>query len=116
MVADATSKSEVADATVRVQADDFNQADEIRLLTQGNTDIGAVATFTGLCRSEGESLNALELEHYPGMAEAEIERCAADACKRWPIDGMTVIHRYGVTKVAVKDQKLTTLSSGAGCL
>ena len=85
----------VAVATVRVQADDFNQADEIRLLTKGNTDIGAVATFTGLCRSEGESLNALELEHYPGMAESEIERCASDACKRWPIDGMTVIHRYG---------------------
>jgi len=83
---------------VRVQAEDFDSTAEIRNLTSGRTDIGAVATFTGLCRSEGESLNALELEHYPGMAEAEILSAAEDACARWPIDGMTVVHRYGVIK------------------
>ncbi len=80
---------------IRVQADDFDQAAEIKKLTGGRTDIGAVATFTGLCRSEGESLCALELEHYPGMAEAQIRACAEQACTRWPIDGMTVIHRFG---------------------
>ncbi len=79
-----------------VQAEDFDQSAEIHAMTSGNKDIGAVATFSGLCRSEGESLNALELEHYPGMAEAEIERSAKEACTRWPIDGLTVIHRYGV--------------------
>ncbi len=83
---------------IRVQADDFNQSVEVEKLIKGRTDIGAVATFTGLCRSEGESLTALELEHYPGMAEAEITRSAVEACKRWPIDGLTVIHRYGVIK------------------
>ncbi len=81
---------------IRVQAEDFDQADEISSLTRGRTDIGAVATFTGLCRSEGESLSALELEHYPGMAEAKIMQAAQRACARWPLDGMTVIHRYGV--------------------
>ena len=85
----------VATSTIRVQAEDFDQQAEINLLTNGRTDVGAVATFTGLCRSEGETLSALELEHYPGMAEAEIERCAKEACDRWQIDGMTVIHRYG---------------------
>jgi len=85
----------VASPTVVVQSADFNQADEIKKLTNNRTDIGAVATFTGLCRSEGETLTALELEHYPGMAEAEIEKCATQACDRWPIDGMTVIHRFG---------------------
>lgn len=85
----------VASPTVVVQSADFNQADEIKKLTNNRTDIGAVATFTGLCRSEGETLTALELEHYPGMAEAEIEKCAKQACERWPIDGMTVIHRFG---------------------
>ncbi len=80
---------------IRVQADDFDQAAEIKKLTDGRTDIGAVATFTGLCRSEGESLSALELEHYPGMAEAQIRACAEQACACWPIDGMTVIHRFG---------------------
>ncbi len=81
--------------TVRVQREDFDQSAEIEALTKGRTGIGAVATFTGLCRSEGETLSALELEHYPGMAEGEIERCARAALERWPIDGMTVIHRYG---------------------
>lgn len=84
--------------TVRVQAEDFDAAQEAAKLTDGRTDVGAVATFTGLCRSEGESLTALELEHYPGMAEAEILSAAEAACARWPIDGMTVVHRFGVIK------------------
>ena len=83
---------------VKVQAEDFDQAAEIRKMTQGRYDIGAVATFTGLCRGEGATLSALGLEHYPGMAEAEIERSASEAIARWPIDGITVIHRYGVIK------------------
>lgn len=84
--------------TVLVQTEDFDAAAETQKLTAGRTDVGAVATFTGLCRSEGESLSALELEHYPGMAEAEILKAAEEACARWPIDGMTVVHRYGVIK------------------
>ncbi|MEP1205938.1 MAG: molybdenum cofactor biosynthesis protein MoaE [Rhizobiaceae bacterium] len=83
-------------AKVIVQSDDFDAAAEIRQLTEGKYDTGAVVTFTGLCRSEGDSLTALELEHYPGMAEAEIQRTSDEAIKRWPIDAMTVIHRFGV--------------------
>lgn len=78
-----------------MQAGDFDQAEEISKLTNGRTDIGAVATFMGLCRSEGEKLSALELEHYPGMAEAEIMTSAKEACERWQLDGLTVIHRFG---------------------
>jgi len=84
--------------TIRVQREDFDQATETAALTVGRTDIGAVATFTGLCRSESETLSALELEHYPGMAEAEIKRAAEAAMGRWPVDGMTVIHRFGKIK------------------
>ncbi|MEE9314400.1 MAG: molybdenum cofactor biosynthesis protein MoaE [Rhizobiaceae bacterium] len=87
-----------ATPNIRVQPEDFNQTIEIEKLTKGRADIGAVTTFIGLCRSEGESLNALELEHYPGMAEAEVTKSAQEACERWPIDGLTVIHRYGVIK------------------
>ena len=83
---------------VRVQREDFDQSAEIAALTEGRTDIGAVATFTGLCRSEGETLSALELEHYPGMAEGEIERCAEAALGRWSVEAMTVIHRFGRIK------------------
>lgn len=59
-------------------------------------DMGAIASFTGICRSEGGRLKALELEHYPGMAEAEITRIAGDACARWPVIGVLCIHRTGV--------------------
>jgi molybdopterin synthase catalytic subunit len=80
---------------VRIQAQDFDVADEIARLTDGRADIGAVVTFTGLCRDEQGALSALELEHYPGMAEAEIARIAAEAVQRWPLQGLTAIHRHG---------------------
>ncbi|WP_269931608.1 molybdenum cofactor biosynthesis protein MoaE [Aminobacter sp. HY435] len=80
---------------VRIQAADFDVAAEIALMTQGRTDVGAVVTFTGLCRDENGSLSALELEHYPGMAEAEIARIAQEASERWPLSGITAIHRFG---------------------
>lgn len=81
--------------TVSIQREDFDIAAEIAKLTAGRADIGAVVTFTGLCRDEAGALAALELEHYPGMAEAEIGRIAAEATKRWPLQGLTAIHRYG---------------------
>ncbi len=85
----------MADPVVRVQSEDFDVADEIRQLTAGRRDIGAVVTFTGLCRDEAGKLSALELEHYPGMAEAEISRIAAQAMERWPLTGLLAVHRFG---------------------
>ena len=83
--------------TIRIQQVDFDIASEIALLTRGRTDIGAVVSFSGICRGSegGDSISALTLEHYPGMAEAEIRRHAEDALARWPLDGLTVIHRFG---------------------
>ncbi|TPI79884.1 molybdenum cofactor biosynthesis protein MoaE [Mesorhizobium sp. B2-8-9] len=80
---------------IRIQREDFDVAAEIAGLAKGRTDIGAVVTFSGLCRDEQGALSALELEHYPGMAEAEIGRIAAEAAGRWPLQGLTVIHRHG---------------------
>ena len=62
--------------TVRLQREDFDAAAEAAALTRGRTDVGAIVTFTGLCRGaeSGEPIAALTLEHYPGMAEAEIAR------------------------------------------
>ena len=59
--------------------------------------MGALVTFTGICRGTeaSEPIAALTLEHYPGMAEAEIERHVEEAKTRWPLMGVTVIHRYG---------------------
>src|SRR3954464_8831011 len=79
--------------TVRIQREDFDVGVEIAQLARGRTGIGAVATFTGICRDDG--IAALTLEHYPGMAEAEIARHVEEAKTRWPLMGVTVIHRYG---------------------
>ena len=83
---------------VRVQAEDFDAAAEIAHLTARRSDVGAVVTFSGLCRDENGALSALELEHYPGMAEAEISRIASEATERWPLTGLIVIHRYGMMR------------------
>ena len=80
---------------IRIQAEDFDAAAEVETLTVGRADIGAVATFTGLCRDEGGRLAALELEHYPGMAEEELARVAQAAGERWPLQGVVMIHRFG---------------------
>jgi molybdopterin synthase catalytic subunit len=83
--------------TIRLQRETFDAAAEADRMTCGRTDIGAVVTFTGICRgAEGaEPIAALTLEHYPGMAETEIARHVEDACARWPLLGVTVIHRHG---------------------
>jgi molybdopterin synthase catalytic subunit len=83
--------------TIRIQEADFDIADEIAALTKGRTDIGAVVSFSGICRGSegGEPIAALTLEHYAGMAEAEIARHAETATARWPLTGLTVIHRVG---------------------
>lgn len=83
--------------TVRLQREPFDAAAEAALLAHGRTDVGALVTFTGVCRGteDGEPIAALTLEHYPGMAESEIERHAAEAAERWPLLGATIIHRYG---------------------
>ena len=84
-------------ATIRIQEGDFDVAQEIAALSKGRIDIGAVVTFSGICRGDdnGEAIAALTLEHYPGMAEAEIGRHADEALSRWPLQGLTVIHRFG---------------------
>src|SRR5262249_40947687 len=84
-------------ATIRLQHEDFDVAAEVMKLTRGRTDIGAVVTFAGICRDRDacHSISALTLEHYPGMAEEEIARHVTEAEWRWPLLGVTVIHRYG---------------------
>ncbi len=83
--------------TVRLQREPFDAGAEAAKLARGRDDVGALITFTGICRGteNGEPIAALTLEHYPDMAEAEITRHAAEAASRWPLLGVTVIHRYG---------------------
>lgn len=83
--------------TIRLQREDFDAAAETAALTRGRTDIGALVTFTGICRDHegGQGVSAMTLEHYPGMAEEEISRHVREAQARWPLQGVVVVHRYG---------------------
>lgn len=84
---------------VRVQREDFDIGAEIKRLTAGRRDIGAIVTFTGTVRGgaggEGDAITAMTLEHYPGMTEAELERVELEALARWPLQASLIIHRYG---------------------
>jgi molybdopterin synthase catalytic subunit len=80
---------------IRLCAEAFDPAQEEREILATGADIGALVAFTGLCRSEAGAVAALELEHYPGMAEREIAKIARRAVTRWPLLALTVLHRYG---------------------
>lgn len=82
-------------ATIRVQREAFDAGLEAAALAGGRRDVGAVVSFVGYCRDEGGQLAALELEHYSGMAETEMAHAAAEAETRWPLLGVTTIHRTG---------------------
>ena len=82
---------------VRVQSEDFDIAAEIKALQGSRTDIGAIVTFTGTVRGQTKAgdITSMTLEHYPGMTEAELARVEAEAIRRWPLQGTTIIHRHG---------------------
>jgi molybdopterin synthase catalytic subunit len=97
--------------TIAIQRDDFDLALEIEALTQGRPEAGAAVGFVGLCRDEGGRLSGLELEHYPGMAEAELGRVVELAAARWPLLGATAIHRYGLIRPGERIVMVATASS-----
>src|SRR5262245_36967632 len=81
---------------IAVQSHDFDIAGEVKRLAEADArGIGAIVTFSGICRDAAGRRAALELEHYPGMAEEEIGRIAAEAASRWPLAGITIVHRSG---------------------
>lgn len=82
---------------ISVQAQDFDIASEINILSDSRTDLGAIATFTGLVRDihGDKKIQKMTLEHFPAMAEKELAKIGVQAKERWPIEGLTIIHRYG---------------------
>jgi molybdopterin synthase catalytic subunit len=96
---------------IRLQKEDFDLADEVEQARAQTRDVGAIVTFSGICRDEGGRLAALDLEHYPGMAEAEIERIAKEAAARWPVTAITVVHRHGRIKPGENIVLVVTASS-----
>jgi molybdopterin synthase catalytic subunit len=80
---------------VAVQAGVIDTQGLTAALEKSNLNIGAMASFTGFCRDEGGVLNALELEHYPGMADAKLNEIATEAVTRFGLDALTLVHRFG---------------------
>ncbi|HPF47574.1 MAG: molybdenum cofactor biosynthesis protein MoaE [Alphaproteobacteria bacterium] len=82
---------------ISVQAEDFDIGEEISKIRHGRTDLGAIATFTGLVRDiHGDHvIRKMTLEHFPAMAEKELLKIAEQSMKRWPLEDLTIIHRYG---------------------
>lgn len=96
---------------IKVQAADFDVAAETKVLVESDLSIGAIVSFTGLCRDEGGSLNALHLEHYPGMAEAKLFEIATIAQQRFGLNGILVVHRYG--RIEVGEQIVLVIATSS---
>jgi molybdopterin synthase catalytic subunit len=82
---------------IRVQQEDFDVGAELQALSGGNRQIGGITSFVGLVRdlSEGTDVRRMTLEHYPGMTEQALHDIEAEARRRWPLEAVTIIHRYG---------------------
>ncbi|HET6182893.1 MAG TPA: molybdenum cofactor biosynthesis protein MoaE [Acetobacteraceae bacterium] len=84
-------------ARVLVQEQDFDPGAEIARLVAGRTGVGGIGCFIGTVRdsAEGRRITALTLEHYPAMTDRALRAIAAEAERRWPLLGCTIIHRVG---------------------
>ena len=96
---------------ISVQSDDFDVSVELKALTRHNSAIGGVAAFIGLVRdiNEGKGISTLSLEHYPGMTEKSLQQIAEQACGRWNLQGVRIIHRIG--DLAPTDQIVLVLTA-----
>jgi molybdopterin synthase catalytic subunit len=82
---------------IRVQREDFDVGAELEALSSGKTGIGGIASFVGLVRdlAGDRRIGAMTLEHYPGMTERALAEIEAEARRRWPLEAVLIIHRYG---------------------
>lgn len=98
---------------VRVQPHDFDIGAEIKALTGGRTDIGAIVAFAGTVRGDTPDypIASMTLEHYPGMTEAELARIEAEALARWPLAASLIIHRFGTLQPGDKIVLVITASA-----
>ena len=82
---------------IRVQSADFDVGLELKKLTEGNRQIGAVTSFVGLVRdiADKDTISAMVLEHYPGMTEKQLADIEHEANQRWDLNSSLIIHRYG---------------------
>ena len=82
---------------VAIQQDDFDVAAETLWLRSHSLEVGAVVSFIGTVRdiSRAVGVEAIELEHYPGMTEQALQTIVEQADARWSLQAVSVIHRVG---------------------
>ena len=83
--------------SVRIQSEAFDAGAEIERLRRASPRIGALASFVGVVRDQNEEadVQAMVLEHYPGMTEQSIEAIVREAMDRWSLIDASVVHRTG---------------------
>jgi molybdopterin synthase catalytic subunit len=81
-----------------VQQDPFDIGAEVAAFAEGAAGMGAVVTFSGLVRDVAGGLEAMQIEHYPGMTERALEAIAEEARTRWSLGDVLVIHRHGALR------------------
>lgn len=99
--------------SVKVQTEDFDIAHEYSLMRENNTQDGAIVFFSGLVRemNQGQDVSGLFLEHYPAMTEQSLRDITEQACTRWPLSRVRLIHRVG--QLHVTDQIVFVAVSSA---
>jgi molybdopterin synthase catalytic subunit len=82
---------------IKVQLEDFDVGAELQALAGSNRQIGGITSFVGLVRdlSDGSDVKRMTLEHFPGMTEQALQEIESEALRRWPLEAITIIHRYG---------------------
>jgi molybdopterin synthase catalytic subunit len=79
-----------------VQQAPFDLGEESQQFASGHKNMGAIVTFTGIVRDlPDDPMEAMEIEHYPGMTEKAISAMAQDAQERFSLGDVLVIHRHG---------------------
>jgi len=97
---------------IRIQQENFDIASLNRELLAGRNNVGAIASFIGLVRDlEGDSLQQMTLEHYPGMTEKALRGIAEKAGQRWKIIDLGIIHRVGALAPADQIVLVSVLSA-----
>lgn len=98
---------------IRIQEDDFDTGIELKNLVSQNHKIGGLCSFIGLVRdmADGESIDAMTLEHYPAMTEKELQKIEAEANRRWSLEASLIVHRYG--RLAPGDQIVLVATASA---
>lgn len=95
---------------IKVQEAPFDQAAEMARFAQNGSNTGAVVTFTGIVRDDSGSLQAMEIEHYPGMTQSALAEIAEQAKQRWDLGDVLVIHRYGRLEPGAQIMMVATAS------